>query len=175
MIKQLETPWQSRALVLLDIRREAYENAACFEKAVQGAASVVRHLAATGFDADIWAGGTGTTRVADYAVTMEALALVQAAPRLDLSAVAGRLSTVGRGGALVLISGVPDHTLLEVHRLIGRDYGTTILMTAGETRSTNEAAFHRGGAVTIAVRPNESWAVAWTRAMDRTWGRAPVA
>ncbi len=39
MIRQLETPWQSRALVLLDVRRTSYENRAAFERAVSGAAS----------------------------------------------------------------------------------------------------------------------------------------
>lgn len=175
VIKQLETPWQARALVMMDLRREAYENAACFEKAVKGTASVVRHLARSGFDADLWAGGTGTIRVADYARTMEALARVQLASQLDLRAVAGRLSAVGRGGALILVSGVPDHHLLDIHRLFGRDFGTTVVMLASETTSANEAAFHRVNATTVSVDPDSSWAVAWSRAMDRTWERSSPA
>ncbi|MDH4116185.1 MAG: DUF58 domain-containing protein [Acidimicrobiia bacterium] len=170
MIRQLETPWQSRALVLLDLRRGVYESEACFEKAVKGAASIVRYLAESGFDADLWAGGTSTIRVADYPQAMEALALVDSADHLDLRAAAGRLAGVGRGGALVLVTGVPDHVLLEVHRLFGREYGTTVVMTAAETTSSNEAAFHRAGATTVRVAPTDSWAEAWTKAMDRSWG-----
>ena len=170
MIKQLETPWQSRALVLLDPRPDAYQNDACFEKAVQGAASMVRHLSSTGFDADLWAGGTNAIRVADYAAAMEALARVQTQPGLDLRGAAGRLAKVGRGGALILISGVPDAVLLEVHRLFGREFGTTVVLSAAETASSNEAAFHRVGAVTVRVAPGDSWTQAWSKAMDRSWG-----
>jgi hypothetical protein len=170
MIKQLETPWQSRALVLLDLRKEVYESEACFEKAVRGAASIVRHLAETGFDADLWAGGSSTIRVADYAVSMEALAQAAPMPQLDLRAAASRLANVGRGGALVLVSGVPDHVLLEVQRLFGREFATTVVMTATENASSNEAAFQRTGATTVRVAPHESWAQAWAKAMDRSWG-----
>jgi uncharacterized protein (DUF58 family) len=170
MIKQLETPWQSRALVLLDQRSESYESEACFEKAVQGAASIVRHLAETGFDADLWAGGTSTIRVADYAASMEALAQAMPMPQLDLRAAASRLANVGRGGALVLVSGVPDHVLLEVQRLFGREFATTVVMTATENASSNEAAFQRTGATTVRVAPHDSWAQAWAKAMDRSWG-----
>jgi uncharacterized protein (DUF58 family) len=170
MIKQLETPWQSRALVLLDLRREVYESEACFEKAVRGAASIVRHLAHTGFDADLWAGGTSTIRVADYALSMESLAQAMPMPQLDLRAAASRLANVGRGGALVLVSGIPDHVLLEVQRLFGREFATTVVMTATEATSSNEAAFQRTGATTVRVAPHESWAQAWAKAMDRSWG-----
>lgn len=170
MIKQLETPWQSRALVLLDLRREAYENEECFEKAVRGAAAIVRHLAESGFDADLWAGGTATIRVSDYQAAMEALARVTWMPRLDLRAAASRLANVGRGGALILVSGVPDHVLLEVQRLFGREFATTVVMTATETTSSNEAAFQRAGATTVRVPPNGSWAQEWAKAMDKAWG-----
>jgi hypothetical protein len=170
MIKQLETPWQSRALVLLDLRPEVYQHDACFEKAVKGAASIVRHLAASGFDADLWAGGSEAVAVEDYTGSMERLATVTTQPDLDLRAVATRLSRVGRGGALVLVTGVPDGTLLEVHRLFGREFPTTVLMSASETTSSNEAAFHRVGATTVRVAPDDSWSTEWSRAMERSWG-----
>lgn len=174
MIKQLETPWQSRALVLLDLRKDAYENESCFEKAVRGAASIVRHLAESGFDADLWAGGTSTVRVAEHAAAMEALARVTWMPQLDLRATASRLANVGRGGALVLVSGVPDHVLLEVQRLFGREFATTVVMTATETTSANEAAFQRTGATTVRVAPQGSWSEEWARAMDRSWGTVSI-
>ena len=56
MIRQLETPWQSRALVVLDAREDRYTTPAEFEQAVRGAASVIRHLFASGFDTDLWTG-----------------------------------------------------------------------------------------------------------------------
>jgi uncharacterized protein (DUF58 family) len=169
MIRQLETPWQSRALVLLDIRQASYESIDCFEKAVSGAASVVRHLARSGFDAELWAGGATTTSVAQYSAVMEQLAIVNWERRLDIRAVASRLRTTGNGGALVLVGGTPDHDLLEVHRLLSREYRSTLLMTAGETQASAELSFQRAGATTIGVRPTGSWAEAWRKAMDRTW------
>ena len=44
MIRQMETPWQSRALVFFDVRRISYESKEAFERAVRGAASVAVHL-----------------------------------------------------------------------------------------------------------------------------------
>ncbi|MGH8943066.1 MAG: DUF58 domain-containing protein, partial [Acidimicrobiia bacterium] len=77
MIRQLETPWQSRALVLLDVRSTSYESQDAFEKAVSGAATVVTHLVASGFDADLWAGDAEAIDAARYSSAMERLALVQ--------------------------------------------------------------------------------------------------
>lgn len=169
MIRQLETPWQSRALVILDLRHSSYESDECFEKAVSGTASVVRHLSTSGFDAELWAGGATSTSVSQYAAVMEQLAIVERESRLDIRAVASRLRMVGSGGALVLVSGVPDHDLLEVHRLLSREYRSTILMTAAETAPSTELAFQRAGAVTIGVPPSRPWSEAWRKSMDRTW------
>lgn len=170
MIRQLETPWQSRALVILDLRWQAYESEECFEKAVRGAASMVRHLARDGFDADLWAGGVGSTPISQYGAVMEKLAIVEREGRLDIRAVAARLKSVGRGGALVLVTGVPDSDLLEVQRLMSREYRTTVVMSASETSSSGEIAFQRAGAITVNVTPSESWAAAWTKVMGRgTW------
>ena len=42
MIRQLETPWQSQALVFFDGRGSSYDSVDAFEKAVSGAASVIQ-------------------------------------------------------------------------------------------------------------------------------------
>ncbi len=169
MIKQLETPWQSRALVLFDLRKRAYESSEHFEKAVRGAASVVRHLARSGFDADLWAGGAQTLSVDSYAAVMERLALVDVETDLDLRTVASRMRQTGRGGALVLVTGIADHELLEVHRLLSRDYRSTIVMGATDTSPTALLALQRAGALTMSVSPNGSWAQAWTTLTSRQW------
>jgi hypothetical protein len=145
MIRQLETPWQSRALVILDLRWSAYESEQCFEKAVRGAASIVRHLAREGFDADLWAGGVALHSDQQYGAVMEKLAVVEREGRLDIRAVASRLKSVGRGGALVLVTGIPDSDLLEVQRLMSREYRTTVVLSASETSSSGEIAFQRAG------------------------------
>lgn len=169
MLRQLETPWQSRALVLLDLRAGAYENPACFEKAVRGAASVVRHFHRHGLDAELWAGSRATISLDTLVEPMETLARIRPDPRLDLAAAAGRIRLVGRGGALILISGVADHELLEVQRRLGREHRTTVVMLAAATNATGEAALHRAGAATMTVAPDESWADAWGQTLDRQW------
>ena len=169
MIKQMETPWQSRALVLFDLRKDAYESSDHFEKAVRGAASVVRHLAQSGFDADLWAGGAQTLGVDSYSTVMERLAMVDVEEELDLRAVASRMRQTGRGGALVLVTGVADHELLEVHRLLSRDYRSTIVMSATDTSPTTLLSLQRAGALTIAVSPDDSWATAWSTLTNRQW------
>ncbi len=169
MIKQLETPWQSRALVLFDLRLSSYESPLHFEKAVKGAASVVRHLSRSGFDADLWAGGSSTISVNSYAAVMERLAIVGTEDRLDLRTVASRIRQTGRGGALVLVTGVADHELLEVHRLLSRDYRTTIVMAATGSSATAEHALQRAGALTMSTPPSGSWAQEWTRLTNRQW------
>lgn len=169
MIRQLETPWQSRALVMVDLRERAYENHECFEKAVKGAASVVRHLARSGFDAELWAGGTSSIGVDRYREAMEQLATVERVDRLDLRSVAARLQRTGRGGALVIVTGVPDHDVLEAQRLLGREYRTTIVLAASETATANTAALHRGGAFTVTVSPDQAWAGAWKSLTEKTW------
>lgn len=169
MIRQLETPWQSRALVILDLRWNAYESEECFEKAVRGAASMVRHLAREGFDADLWAGGIGATPISQYGAAMEKLAIVEREGRVDIRAVAARLKAVGRGGALILVTGIPDSDLLEVQRMMSREYRTTVVMSASETASSGEIAFQRAGAVTVNVTPTESWAEAWAKVVGKSW------
>ncbi|HSO49111.1 MAG TPA: DUF58 domain-containing protein, partial [Acidimicrobiia bacterium] len=88
MIRQLETPWQSRALVLLDVRSGSYESQDAFEKAVSGAATIVTHLVGAGFDADLWAGDAEPIDASRYTTAMERLALVQPDPAIDIEAVA---------------------------------------------------------------------------------------
>lgn len=172
MIRQLETPWQSRALVILDLRWKAYESEDCFEKAVRGAACIVRHLAREGFDADLWAGGSTSTPIEQYGAVMEKLAVVEREGRLDIRAVATRLKSVGRGGALIVVTGVPDSDILEVQRLMSREYRTTVVMSAAETASSGEIALQRAGAITVSVSPSQSWAMAWARVMGKTWSTA---
>lgn len=169
MIKQMETPWQSRALVLFDLRAGSYESTEHFEKAVRGAASVVRHLARSGFDADLWAGGSNALGVDAYAAVMERLAVVQREEQLDLRTVASRMRQTGRGGALVLVTGIADHELLEVHRLLSRDYRTTIVMGVTETAPTAVHALQRAGAMTMHIPPSGSWAGAWSELTTRQW------
>jgi uncharacterized protein (DUF58 family) len=172
MIRQMETPWQSRALVLLDVRTSAYESAAAFETAVSGAASIINHLVRAGFDADLWAGEANTVDAARYASAMERLALVQRDPAIDIRSVATRIRHTGGGGALVLVTGVPDREMLAVQRLLAHDYGNTILMSVSSTTPQTVIGFHRAGAVTVTVEPGAKWAPTWMNTMRSTWADA---
>jgi uncharacterized protein (DUF58 family) len=165
MIRQLETPWQSRALVILDVRESPYESADAFETAVSGAASVVTHLVRSGFDADLWAGEAKTIDASRYTATMERLALVSTNAAIDIQAVAGRVRQHGGGGALVLVTGVPDRKLLSVHRLLYSEFGSTLLMGVTSTTPQTVIGFHRAGATTVMVDPGGEWRGPWLSAM----------
>ncbi|MFV1961989.1 MAG: DUF58 domain-containing protein [Acidimicrobiia bacterium] len=169
MIRQLETPWQSRALVLLDVRPSVYESADAFEKAVSGAASVATHLVRSGFDADLWAGDPDPIDASRYSAAMERLALVEPNDQIDIEAVASRIRLKGGGGALVLITGVADRSLLSVQQLLSNEYRSTLLMAATSTISQTLVGFHRMGVATVTVDPADDWANAWANAMRSSW------
>lgn len=169
MIRQLETPWQSRALVLLDVRPSAYESSDAFETAVSGAASVITHLVRSGFDADLWAGDPNIIDASRYSAAMERLALVEPNPLIEIGAVASRIRQTGGGGALVLVTGLADRPLLGVQQLLSSDYRTTVLMGAATTTPQTLIGFHRLGVTTITIEPGEEWANSWSRAMRAAW------
>lgn len=169
MIRQLETPWRARALVFLDVRASAYESDAAFETAVSGAASVVTHLVQSGFDADMWAGEAHLIDAADYRSTMERLAVVRPNTRVDLRAVASRIRQRGGGGALVLVTGTADRELLAVQGLLAPDFAHTLLMGVSLSTPQTLVGFHRAGATTVMVAPDESWQNAWLNSMRSSW------
>ncbi len=174
MIRQLETPWQSRALVLLDVRPSSYESADAFETAVSGAASVITHLVSSGFDADLWAGDADTIDATRYSTVMERLAVVEPDSAIDISSVAARLRAKGGGGALILITGVADRALLGVQQLLSSDYRTTVLMGATSSTAQTLIGFHRLGVTTVSVEPGEEWAKSWLTAMRNSWDAVSV-
>lgn len=169
MIRQLETPWQSRALVLLDVRSSVYENAEAFETAVSGAASVVTHLVRSGFDADLWAGDPNAIDATRYAAAMEKLALVQMRSDIDIEAVASRIRQKGGGGALAIVTGTADRSLVSVQQLLSRDYPTTVLLGVSSTTPQTLAGFHRLGVTTVTVPPGTGWATEWLTSIGEAW------
>ena len=162
MIRQLETPWQSRALVMLDVRAAVYESSDAFETAVSGAASVVTHLVRSGFEADLWSGDPNAIDATRYSAAMENLALVQPSSAIDLEAVAMRMRQKGGGGALVIVTGTADRALVSVQQLLARDYPTTVLMGASSTTPQTLAGFHR-------LPPGNTWAKQWMLSIGETW------
>jgi len=173
MIRQMENPWRSRALVFFDVRERSHLDQETFEKAVRGTASVVKHLVAGGFAADLWL-GRELIDLSAYTAAMEALARVQMVSAIDIRSVASRLRQTGRGGALVLVTGSPDADLLGVHRLLASQHRVTILLAASSAPNSFVPAFQRMGAKTVITGSNPNWAPAWNQTMGRTWLSASV-
>jgi len=176
MIKQLEMPWQSRALVLLDTRANAYSTPESFEHAVRGTASAMRHLYRHGFSPTVWTGHARGTPVATthaYTLAMEELATIQPSADLDFSALVSRLRREGlAGGALVLVTGVLDAGGVAVFKTLSRDYYKTIVMTVSERENEALSQVQRAGAVAVTSGPASKWAPAWRDAMEKTWSTA---
>ena len=175
MIKQLEVPWQNRALVLLDTRAHRYPTPEAFEQAVRGAASAVAHLHTNGFGPELWSSARSTrSRSTDrYIDAMETLATVQPGDRLELRQTVGALVRHGGGGgALVVVTGVPDEGLVGAHRLLTGNFTRTILMAV--TDDPEEAAGRAQGidAIMVTVGSQGRWAPAWRAAMEVSWSIA---
>jgi len=174
MIKQLEIPWQSRALVVLDARAGPYRNSVGFEHAVRGAASVLHHLYVSGHAPRLWAGDPGTgTAVASpqtYLLAMERLATVQPLPALDLEAAASRLRRGGlAGGLLVLVTGAADEGDLGVYRSLGENFSRTVVMAVAPRDNGVIRRLRRAGVVAVLGRPGLAWGRPWKEAMERAW------
>ena len=167
MIRQLETPWQSQALVMLDIRSSPYASPAAFEKAVKGAASVATHLYASGFETSVWTGAVSLKAGEPYSKIMETLAVVRPVAAFDMVGAASRLQKSGRGGALILVTGAPDEDILAAHRLLSRDYPSTIALTVSSGEGSNN--LQSLGIVTLDVATDQSWATAWLTATNPSW------
>ncbi|NQV05895.1 DUF58 domain-containing protein [bacterium] len=175
MIKQLEIPWQARALVLLDLRAGRYPIDDAFEHAVRGAASVVTHLYQGGFSPELWAGerAPGLRSGGRYTQAMELLATVQTKDHMDLRNSVARLRRSGvGGGALVIITGIPDEGVVAAYRALARDFTRTIVMAVSDQVADSMAMFQRAGAVTVANGPEVPWAPAWRTAMELSWSIA---
>ncbi len=176
MIRQLEMPWQSRALVLLDPDANHYPHPDSFEHAVRGAASAMHHLFASGFSPTLWTGRVETTTVGSmetYGMAMEELALVQASAALDLQSSVGKMRRRGMaGGALVLVTGRVGDSHLALYRSLGRDYTRTVLLAVSDDRNEAVMRFRHAGAVTVLAPRGTRWASAWQEAMERSWSSA---
>jgi uncharacterized protein (DUF58 family) len=176
MIRQLEMPWQSRALVVLDPRVGSYRGPEAFEHAVRGASSALNHLYRAGFSPTLWTGGsTGTLvgTIETYGLAMEELATVQAAVDIDLRSLVARMRRSGlAGGALVMVTGAPDEADLDVYRTLGRDYLRTVVMSVAQRENEAILQLKRAGAISVLAGVGSSWAPVWREAMERAWSTA---
>jgi len=175
MIKQLEVPWQARALVVLDQRAHRYPGEEAFEQAVRGAASVISHLYRGGFSPELWAGerAPGLRSDSRFSQAMEMLATVQPSPDLDLRRTVARLRQHGvGGGALIMVTGVPDDGALAAFRVLSQDFARSVVMAVQQPPGESMLPFQRSGAVTVSIGPESAWAPAWRTAMELSWSTA---
>lgn len=114
MIRQEETPWQARALLVCDLREDAHRGGAedgSFERTVSAIASIAVRLAEDGYEVGCVlddggrvqapAGRGGATPVLDY------LATVRPTRTPSLATVATRLARTNGGGLLLAVVTVP--------------------------------------------------------------------
>ncbi len=179
MIRQLEMPWQSRALVVLDPNAASYPTPDTFEHAVRGAASTLHHLFATGFSPTLWTGRTEATTVTSietYRLAMEELAIVMPSAGADLRNALSRLRQRGlAGGALFMVTGEVGDSHLAVYRTLGRDYTRTLVMAVADEQNEAILRFRQAAVVTILAPGGTRWSAAWQEAMERTWSTATPA
>lgn len=174
MIRQLEIPWQSRALILLDSRDQLYSDVASFEHAVSGAASVIRHLHQGGYGPHLWTGDAKARALtySGYLPCMNRLATVQPST-VDLRRGVTRLRSSGiGGGALIIVTGRADESVLTAFRYMTRAFGRTMVLAVGDADEATLAMMQRSGAATVSVAAGESWAAAWATATESTWRTA---
>ncbi|GMQ94500.1 MAG: hypothetical protein BMS9Abin12_1993 [Acidimicrobiia bacterium] len=178
MIKQLETPWQSRAFIVLDPRVEPHASAESFEQAVRGAASTLHHLFRAGYTPTIWAGagnGTAVGSAEAYRIAMEELATIRPARSIDLRSLVARLRRTGMaGGVLVMVTGSPDEADLSTFQLLSQDFYRTVVLSVADEDNETVIGFARVGARIVRTTPTGTWAEPWRNAMEHGWSIASV-
>lgn len=189
MIRQEETPWQTRATILLDDRDEVHEGfgeLASFERAVEAAASLVDLYHRSGYSFRLAAAhhpGIATGKYADHrGRCLDLLATIATARRAGAgNAFAARVAEIESArtpeAALVVVSGTPsaadavaltrcrrrfrEVTLIAfpAHRFSGQ---TTKSRWAGESQVMEAARLlTRSGVRTLILGPDEALAAGW--------------
>lgn len=165
LVRQDEMPWESRATVALDTRRQAH-TAATFERAVAAAASVVvacsrqhyllRLVTTAGEDTGF---GSGAAHVE---AIMEHLALVHPTGSGDLASAVAQLSRAGGGGALAVLLGGTERADIESIARVRRSYDhlTTVCFSHAVSDQVGRPV---GGPVVL--DPSSGFAPAWNLAV----------
>ena len=199
MIRQEETPWHTRATIVLDDRRFAHEGiggGSTFERAVEGAASVVSlyHRAGYGFRlAGAHHPGVPTSRGSDhFHRCMDLLAMIMLhGPRTeDDPVLLSRMAEIESRGlaeeTLVLLTGTLDGDAASALARLRRNYKQVIAISwpahrfgsaptksrwAGEASVVELATtLARSGVRAIVLGPGERLAPAWGSSSGRGRG-----
>jgi uncharacterized protein (DUF58 family) len=163
MIRQDEMPWQGRATVVLDVRRQLHTPAS-LEDAVSAAASIVsaawrqrsliRLVATDGVDSGFGAGPAHTEAILEHLATVGANRVGGLDTTLEL------VRRDARGGALAVVttSAAPASDLQRLRGLRGR-YGVVLVLF--DQGNTPEAVATAGRLVRVSR--NSTFAEAWQR------------
>ncbi|MDQ3784689.1 MAG: DUF58 domain-containing protein [Actinomycetota bacterium] len=185
MIRQEETPWHTRATVLIDDRAGSFEGAHhSFERAVEGAASLADLYHRSGYSLRLAGAhhpGLPPGRGLDNLHRcLDLLATLQAGPD-DPDPLPGRLVSLEAGGSpegtLVVVTGTPSASLAAVCTRARRRFRQVVVVCypahrygSGPTKArwegektTMEAIrlLSRSGLRTLVVGPGEPLAVGW--------------
>jgi uncharacterized protein (DUF58 family) len=166
IVRQEERPKTGRVTVVLDQRRESYDEEG-FERAVSAALSAL-HAAFRGGDAVRFvtsASSSSDTEIrgrADLDAVDEQLALIASTESASLVATVEDQTRVGRGGTLVVVTGRPAKHLDTVVARARRTFGLVIVIICQPIEDPPPWAIFHDGAADLPT--------AWRRAM-----RAPTA
>jgi uncharacterized protein (DUF58 family) len=189
MIRQEETPWQTRATIVLDDRARAHGGASrhsSFERAVEAAASLVDLYHRSGYGYRVAAahhpGVPSAKQAEQFARCLDLLATIDETQRAgEDDALVARLAEIEGGGsaeaALVVVAGTLDaRDALAVTRCRSRFREVTVITFPahrfseqptkarweGEKRLMEAVRLlTRSGTRAIALSPDESLAAAW--------------
>jgi uncharacterized protein (DUF58 family) len=120
MVRREEQPWESRATLLIDNRRQVHRGtgtASSLEHAVTIAASIGSHLAQRGFEVDLVSASGhlvshGRETRSDRTALLEALAVLQESPRTHFGSEA--LTALTQGGLVIGVLGDLSENDLDV-------------------------------------------------------------
>ncbi len=138
---------------------------------------MVTHLYRGGFSPELWTGerAPGLRSDSRFTQAMEVLASVQPLPALDLRQTVTRLRRQGvGGGALVVVTGLPDEGVIAAFRVLAQDFARTVVLAAADRPGESLLAFQRAGAVTVYAAPGSLWSPAWRTAMELSWSTASL-
>ncbi|ARQ71247.1 DUF58 domain-containing protein [Streptomyces marincola] len=180
MVRREEQPLRARCTVLLDTRRGAYVGGgpeSAFERAVSGAASVLSHLAAAGYEVRLVTDtgpvlpgpeAKGVDAAEAVGLMMDALAVVDHSPG-TLLADAGTAARGSNGGPLIAFTGaLGPEDAAALAALRGRTGAAVAFVASGQVpRALEEerlTALRGTGWTALALQPGESLARLWQQA-----------
>lgn len=180
VVREDEAQWQPRAVVLLDTRPSAHDEAS-FEAAVEAAASVVARLARSVLPVEVITtdgrtlgatGAGGRHGLGGEALIMDQLAVVETSAPERLAGAVRPLRAQVRRGLLVAVMGTLSRPDLDLVNALGAPNAPVVLVrTRGEVAGAPAAETRSSAGVIVVDGTAGRFAGAWDAAMV-TRGRA---